>query len=496
MNKLSLFFLLRKNNRLSYRRSPAFEQSVIAQVMLFIGAGFMAVYLIFIGTMLAMAANSSYEPGLLVAVLPVFLAIDFALRFMIQQTPAMLVKPYLLLPLPRHTVIEHFLINALLSGYNLLWLTLFLPYAIITFAGGASFATIFSVLLSCMLLLLANSQWYLLVRTLIGRSLLWWILPVTVYAAYFVPMLLSDDYPLLSNAYDAISTIGVSGWMVLMSLSACAVLLFINRQMQFRFAYEEVAKARMADAELKTVSQLKFLDHLGQSGEYLKLEVKSILRNKAIRSRVLMSLALIIVLSGIITYTSLYDGRMELNFWCYYCFGLYGMTTLVKVMGPEGNYIDLLMVHKENILLLLKAKYYFHVTILMIPCLIMIPAVIAGKFSVLMMLAYLLLTSGVLYFILYQLAVYNKQTLPLDKKITGKGNVENGLQLVMEMLAMFVPMAIMVVMFIFFEESTVYLSMLVLGALFTIAHPLWLRYIYRRFMARRYENLEGFHSTR
>ena len=187
---------------------------------------------------------------------------------------------------------------------------------------------------------------------------------------------------------------------------------------------------------------------------------------------------------------------MMLNFWCFYFFGLYGMSTLIKIMAPEGNYIDLLMTNKENILSLLKAKYYFHVAILVVPLLLMIPAIIAGKFSLLMVIAYFLLSSGMLYFTLFQMAVYNKQTIPLNEKITGKNNVENGIQFIIQMVAMFLPLVLVSVFILLFDETTAYVALAIIGLLFTLTHPIWLRNIYKRMMSRKYENLEGFHASR
>jgi hypothetical protein len=123
--------------------------------------------------------------------------------------------------------------------------------------------------------------------------------------------------------------------------------------------------------------------------------------------------------------------------------------------------------------------------------------VIAGKFSVMMIIAYTLLTSGVLYLVMFQLGIYNKQTLPLNQRITGKGNVENGLQLIIEMLAMFMPIALVAILLLIFEdENTAYAILAVIGLVATLAHPWWLRNIYQRMMARKYENLEGFHASR
>lgn len=496
MNRLRLFRLLRHNNQVAYRRSPVFEQSMVAKVMMILGGGVMTIYLIFFGVMFAWMATKSDMPGMVFVILPLLLLMDFGARFGIQQTPAMLVKPYLLLPLPRNAVIESFLVSSVFSGWNLLWLSLFLPYAFIVWAGGVSLADACVMVLSGMCFVMFNSQWYLLVRTLVSRSLLWWLVPIALYAAYFVPMIMDDDWHVFSHVGDY-----VAGEMPLLliffiSLVLLAGMLAVNRAMQFAFVFEEISREEKQEGAMKRVHEFGFLNRYGQTGEYLKLELKSIMRNKAIRSRVIMSLGLVIVLVALIAFTDMYDNFYMQNFWCYYCFGIYGMTVLTKVMGAEGNYIDLLMTQRENILSLLKAKYYFHVVILIVPFVLMLPAVIAGKFSLLMLTAYALLTSGLLYFIMFQLGVYNKQTLPLNQKITGKNNVENGLQLIVELLAMFAPLVMMAVLLLFFGETIAYVVLSILGLLFTLTHPLWLRNIYKRMMLRRYENLEGFHATR
>ena len=46
MNKFQLYRLLRKNTNLSYKRSPAFEQNKWAKLLIYLGAGMFALYLI------------------------------------------------------------------------------------------------------------------------------------------------------------------------------------------------------------------------------------------------------------------------------------------------------------------------------------------------------------------------------------------------------------------------------------------------------------------
>ncbi len=500
MNRLQLFWLLRRNNKLAFRRNPAYEQSVVAKVMMVIGGGFMAAYLIFFAVLFSSMANADAEPATYLLLLPLLMLIDFGMRFAVQQTPLMLVKPYMLLPVPSRSVIDTFLATSLVSAYNCVWLSFYLPYSFIVLCGCATWGEALIVLLSGMLLVMFNSQWYLLVRTLTRRSVLWWILPLALNAVYFVPLMSFQDDSKVSMVFEdvmeQIVTFGSTWWFVLLCLLALVAIVMLNRWMQCRYVNDEIAREQKKPAALKTVSRFTFLERFGIAGEYLKLELKSVMRNKAVRGRVIMSLVLISVLSLLIAYTDMYDGRMMLNFWCYYCFSLYGLTTLAKVMCPEGNYIDLLLVHRENILALLKAKYYFHICVLFVPLLLMMPAVIAGKFSLMMMLAYMLLTSGPLMLVLFQLAVYNKQTLPLDQNITGKNNVENGIQTIVVLASMLVPLALVAACVLVFDEQTAYWVLMLLGLLFTLAHPWWLRNIYSRMMRRKYENLEGFHASR
>jgi hypothetical protein len=323
---------------------------------------------------------------------------------------------------------------------------------------------------------------------------LWLIPSLVLYAIPFMPLMIKLKESTFDWMIKTYSSIGTSWFFLPILLVIIAGLFFINRFFQFKYVYEEISKKK--EKALKHVSQFKFLERFGLIGEYMKIEIKSNLRNKTMKSRCIISLALIVIFSALIAYTHLYDGELMLNFWCLYCFAIYGMTTLIKIMGQEGNYIDLLMMHRENIIALLKAKFWFYSLVLVIPFLIMLPAVFEGKYTLLMLLAYMLLTSGFLHFVIFQLAVYNKQTIPLQQKVTAKGNFENGMQLFIELFALIGPMLITGIGYLLVGLTKTYIFMCVIGLAFIVTHPLWIRNIYKRMMLRRYENIDGFHSTR
>ena len=180
-----------------------------------------------------------------------------------------------------------------------------------------------------------------------------------------------------------------------------------------------------------------------------------------------------------------------------YNFAIYGAMLLVKVMCYEGNYIDCLMVHKENILQLLKAKYFLYSTLLLLPMLLMLPTVFMGKCSLLMLIAIMLLVAGPVHACFLYMAIINKQTIPLNTKFIGKGSMETSfLQVAVEIAAFTLPLLLLNLMPLLFGQTGGAIALMVLGLAFIVTYRFWIRDIYRRMMKRRYENLEGFHASR
>jgi hypothetical protein len=127
----------------------------------------------------------------------------------------------------------------------------------------------------------------------------------------------------------------------------------------------------------------------------------------------------------------------------------------------------------------------------------MLPTILAGKWSIFMLISYAVFTAGFQYFILMQMAVYNKQSVPLNTKLTAKNGMENNyFQIVAELVTFFIPVIFVSVLQLFFSENVSYLIMFVVGGFFVITHKIWLRNIYQRMMRKKYVLLEGFRSSR
>lgn len=504
MNK-SLFVIyreLRRHRRLAERRSLGNQQNNVAKVVVGIMVAVVVVYLLAASVGLALIANDSRRftsPECLCICAPVIFLIDFLMRFTVQQTPSQIVKPYLLLPLPKDTCINSVIAASLLSWGNAVWLVLVVPFCIM--------AVLFSygvwpcVLLTAYfwLLAMANSQWYAIVRTLINDSMAWWLLPVSFYALLLAPPLLADGA--FGDAFMAMYEFpgtGICDGSVLPIAAALGVLLAVtavNRRVQRAHIISEV----QADngKELRTVRQYRFLDRFGDMGQYMKLELRLISRNKNPRKQFIFATALVMGITAASCFSDVYDAPMMATFWCVYNLVVYGDMMLVRVMAYEGNYIDCLMVRRENLLTLFKAKYAVYCAMLVVPFTLSLPLVIIGKWSLLMLVAFTFFTSGCQYFLLFQMAVYNKVTVPLNTKFISKSGIENNYaQLLAEAASFAAPIAAVSLLQTFFSDTAAYIVMLCLGVAFTATHKLWLRNVYKRFMARRYTNMEALRASR
>lgn len=514
MNKLWLFKELRRHRQLSEKRMVDLEKNKAAKWLINFVVGMVVVYMLMFAIIMALAANdlrsmSSLE--FMCASMPVIILFDFFIRFTAQQTPSQIIKPYVLLPIPKYTCIEFFLAGQMLSTSNLIWFVLLVPYCLMSVLFSYGFWACIGLLFFFWLLELCISQAYLIVRTLLNDTLAWWALPISVILLGLAPGINMEKLPQLiskpltvfdfDKVFDFYAGAGTGIeeghlWPYLMLIALLVVLFFINRRLQYTHVMKEVSKVEKITT-VKNPSEFKFLNRFGELGLFLGLEIRTTLRNKNPRKSFIMGTCIVVMFSLIIIFTDVYDNDYMGNFWCIYNYAIFGAMTLVKIMANEGNYIDGLMVRKENILQILKAKYWFNCIVLLLPFCLMMPTVFSGKWSFLMVLSYGVFTAGFQFFLLFQLAVSNRSSQPLNTKFISKNGLENSKwQVIVEMVCMFVPVVIVSILQTIFGSTIAYSIMLVTGLAFILTHRLWLRNIYNRFMKCRYKNLEGFRASR
>lgn len=502
-----LYPILRRHQKLSEHRSPLLTQGRVAKFMSYLMMALLVVYLIIIAITLALAATdlksmTAYE--FMYSFLPFVATLDFFARFKLQQTPSQQVKPYVLLPIPRYTCIDFFIIRSMQSHGNLMLMFLYVPFALmaVVFAEGLWLTLLF--LLGFYVIELIISQVYSIFRTLVNQSMVYWLGFIPVLAMIASPLFFTKDWEFTINFDHLIRSYAhLGGWIckgngIVWSamLIILGIVATINRRIQHKYVYEELSREEKA-IKVSNSQRMKFMENWGLIGEFIRLEILSIRRNKNVRKIFISANVIVLMFSLICSFSSVYDELGMIRFWLIYNYAIYGSMLLLRVMTFEGNYIERLMMGHHAIEQLLRAKFYIYSAILLLPTLLMLPMVITGKASLLMLLSYMIFTAGVDNFLFLQLAVYNKQSAPLNQKITGKMMVENSWTMIfIEILAFTMPILIVKVFSLFASENTAYIILLSIGLVFIVTHRLWLGNIYKRLNTRKYENIEAMMATR
>lgn len=494
---MSLFLELRKHGKLAAKRHPMYEKNKFGKFWMYLMAIFWAGYLVFFGTVLAFAFESESVEAyhIMNSALIFILLLDFLIRFPFQKTPTQEVKPYLLLPVRRKRLLDFLLIRSGLSGFNLIWLFFFVPFAILTIT---RFYGIWGVLTYCIgiwLLMILNNYWFLLCLTLINERIWWILLPVMVYGGIAAGLFIPENSILFDWSVDLGEGFITGNLLAFIgTFLAIGLLWLINRGVMNRLVYDEINKVE--DTKVKHVSEYKFLDRYGEIGEYMRLELKMMLRNKVCKTSLRTVFLVVILFSCILSFSEIYDGTGMKNFIMVYNFVIFGLLFLSNIMSYEGNYIDGLMSRKESIYTLLRAKYILYSIAILIPLILMIPAMATGKLSVLSCIAWAVFSVGCVYFGLFQLAVYNTKTVDLNAKMTNRHNAGTGLQNLIAGAALGVPLLLNFVLVAVWGATVTSWILIVIGAAFILTSRFWLKNVYHRFMKRRYKNMEGFRDSR
>lgn len=497
ISKRKLSKMLSEHEELKAKRHPMFERNRFVKFLAYFMFAYYAAILLFMGVMLPMPMSHTYHGVAAFHVLDgwffIIIMIDFWLRFILQDTPANQARPYSLLPISRKFLMRRYLVNAGLSWGNLYWAFFLVPFAFLSVFRSMSLAATAGWLIGWWLLIVLNSYFYLLIRSLCTRNISWAVLPFIMHAAIVCIATIPDH-----NVLDMPCTNFMYGFAKLQPLCfigviAVILLLFkLNEKVQGIILYDEIGKKE--ETEVKNVSKMSWFNRFGIVGEYLKLEVKIRMRCRTLKMQFFVLIGCMLLLSGILYFTDIYDGLFMKSFICLYDYIVPGMSTLVTIMCYEGNYMDLLMSRKESIRDMLTAKYYFNSALLLIPFCLLIPLMAIGKITIWMNLGYLFFTVGVLYPMMFQMSAYNKETLPLDAKLTGKQG--NGAQNMVSFAVMFVPIAIERASVTLLGDPWGYILLISLGMIGIVTHQRWLSFTYKRFMERRYTNMEGFRATR
>jgi len=495
---------LRQHQWKAFRRSPMFERNLGFRIFMYFLIGFYALYLLMLGFFLdkILLKVGEYEFAIdtFNSIILYVLAVDFVIKFFFKSNQSMQIAPYLSLPVKRNSLFNFLLQKEFTSFWNFYLLFLVVPFSFKAITPYFGFISAVLYIIFFYLLCVANSLIVSFANNLAKRSAWFYLL---IAAFVFLPFVFLITGKMDFGHY----TQKAGEWLlnynpvVWIGLAGLIIAFWLINRMQMRGELYRELQGEKAD-KISSFSGLSFLGQFGEIGEFIQMEIRMILRSKRLKQQTLFAGSILIGLFILMLYKPNNPFSRE-NSSAQFTFLLYAMMTvgiLVITMGQlifstESSFFDGMMTRNLSMFNLLKAKYFFYSsTALIMTLLLLIPA-FQGKIPLMLVIADFLYVIGPISFMIFQNAVYNKSYIDLFDRGMMNWQGQSGNRVVLTLITMFLPVILVLIIIGFFGKETAYWFMIIVGILFTVTSQQWLRWIYNRFLKRKYINMEGFRTN-
>lgn len=268
----------------SFSRASSYKMNLAMKIIM----GFVAVIYGFIILSLGISVfyllqKGGYEPlSTINKFLIYWLAFDLMIKYFLQKSPIIQLKPLMTLPVPKNKIVSFLLGKSAISFFNFYPALFFIPFSIVLCKNGYSFfgvvgwhVAMFSLsYANCYLNLLINNKNSVFiavasVMTILGGLQYFEYFDITIYTASVFQQFY--HIPLLGIAL----------------LILPAVLYFYNFQ-HYKNTLKLDESIQKKEVKIK-VENFTWLDRFGILGAFLKNDIKLLLRNKRSKSTIMIS---------------------------------------------------------------------------------------------------------------------------------------------------------------------------------------------------------------
>ena len=281
----------------AFSRSASFKMNLFLKILLGVIAAFYLVMILFLGVgVFYLLKEKNLEPLSTVNKYLIYWWLaDLMIRYFMQKSPVMYVKPFLAMPLKKGKIIHFLLGKSSVSFFNIYAAFFFVPFTIVLLINGYSVTGVLAWHLAMASLVYANNYLNLLMDNLDRLFIVVALVLVTFGILQYFRYLDITLYtaPVFQAFYDY-PVIGFG--MVLIP-----VFLY-----SYCFGYfksilrtDEAVKAKEVEADTENFT---WLEKFGTLGTFLKNDIKLIKRNKRSKSTVLISV--LFLFYGLLIFTN------------------------------------------------------------------------------------------------------------------------------------------------------------------------------------------------
>ena len=474
-----------------------FERNMALKIFSYFMFGFIGLYLLMIGFFLydILSKQGAYNNAIYsfnYILLYVFL-FDFVVKYLGKKNQTMQIAPYLTLPVKCNTLFNFLLIKEFTNIWNLYLFFMIVPFVFRAIPSFYGFSGVFLYLLFFYLLCIGSSLLVNIANNLLNRSGWYLFLPLIIVAAIvgitFIPGVNIQDG--IVKAGEFILEKNIIAWVIV--LIVAGALWKINLSMMNTEIYKAMQGKKITEAG--TSFSLPFLDRFGRIGTFINLEIKMILRSKRLKQQLFLVIFFVIYYFFMISSPAFKEVYFIPLFFTMFVIGGIGMIMSQYLFTSESSFFDGMMTRNLSMLDMLKGKYIFYISYSILILLVMTILVFTGHLNFLFLISVFFYTTGFLFFLLFQNAVYNKSFFDHSESGLFNWKGTSGNMLVVSMLGMFIPLIIVLIIKSIFNATVANYFMLITGFIFTVTAKYWLTWTYNHFLKRKYKNMDGFRSN-
>ncbi len=360
---------------------------------------------------------------------------DLAIRFFLQQLPVMNVKPLMVIPIHKNTIIHYLLGKTTISFFNFIPLFIFFPFSIVLIAKGYPAANVIFWFLSVVFLTLSNN----LVNFLINKNnTVFYVLlsALVIFAGLEYYNIFKISTP-IGVAFNALYQHPYLVFIPLFMMLGLYVLVF--QYIKKGFYLDDTVSKKVKEVH---ASDLSWMNRFGSIAPFLKNDVKLIWRNA--RPKQVMLMSFVFLFYGLIFYTQPTYQKMPafLAFASMFVTGGFLMTFGQLVPSWDSEYYKMLMSQNIPYKKYLESKWYLMVVAVAISFVLSTPYLYFGWKIFAMIAAGALFNIGLNSFITLFGGALNRVPIELNVKAKAFSNTNgfNPTQMLIALPKLLLPM--------------------------------------------------------
>lgn len=417
---------------------------------------------------------------------------DLVFRFFFQKLPVMVVKPLLIIPIKRRTIVNYVLGKSITSFFNFLPLFAFVPFGITLIVKGYPTGSVLVWLLALVLIILIIHFLNFIIESFSSEIELSFlpILSVTggLFALNYFNIISFSN--IVSNGFEAIYNMPVLVVIPIVLLIALYVVNF--KLLRKKLFLDSGLKEKVA--EIKTTN-LDWTKNFGAMAPFMQLDLKLIWRNKRTKSSVW--LVLMGLFYGLFFYPQpTYQGLP----WFFAFIGIFSTGIFLINFGQfipawDSGYYKLLMSQNIKYEQYLQSKFTLMALSVGVLFVLGIPYVFFGWKILLAHFAAAIYNVGVNTHVILYGGSFNRKKIDLNQKAAFNYQGTGAVQWLIGIPLLIIPMGIFALCYFLvgFEFSCLILALL--GVTGIVFHQKLMQIITTKYLQSKYKMIDAFNQN-